>query len=309
MSGRSAARLIATDLGFAIGPRLNAAGRLDDMSLGIECLLAVDYARAQQIAMRLDQLNKERREIEAAMQQQAVDALTRLQAVKNLPLGICMHDATWHQGVIGIVASRVKDRYHRPVIAFATINEQEFKGSARSIPGLHIRDALDAIAKRHPHLISKFGGHAMAAGLTINPQHYTEFAEAFAKEASLHIQETDLQGRIISDGELTAADFSLEVAEMLRLAGPWGQGFPEPLFDNYFNLVNQYLVGGKHLKMQLIYPGAQQILDGIAFNVDVERWPNHRVEKIHAAYRLDVNEFRGQRNLQLIIEHFEQIQS
>lgn len=305
VSGRSASRLVASDLGFAVGPRLNAAGRLEDMSLGIECLLALDYPRAQHLAMRLDQLNKERREIEATMQQQAIEALTHLQAARNLPRGVCVYDATWHQGVIGIVASRVKDRYHRPVIAFAPINEREFKGSARSISGLHIRDILDAIAKRHPHLISKFGGHAMAAGLTIASAHYSEFAEAFAQEVSRHIQEADLQGRIISDGELTAADFSLEVAEMLRLAGPWGQGFPEPLFDNHFMLVNHYLVGGNHLKMQLAYPGTSQLLDAIAFNVDVEHWPNHRAEKIHAAYRLDVNEFRGQRNVQLIVEHFE----
>ncbi len=303
ISGRTSVNLTANDLGFALGPRLNAAGRLQDMSLGIECLLATEFSHARQLATQLDQLNKERREIEATMQQQAMDALTQLQTIHHLPLGICLHDATWHQGVIGIVASRVKDHYHRPVIAFASVNNQELKGSARSITGLHIRDVLDAVAKRHPELIAKFGGHAMAAGLTIHQDHYLAFAEAFSAEIGRHISIEELQSNIISDGELGHEDFSIEIAMLLREAGPWGQGFPEPLFDNSFQVLNQYLVGGKHLKMQLTLPKTTQLIDAIAFNVDLQQWPKHRAETVHMVYRLDVNEFRGQRRLQLVVEY------
>jgi len=305
---RQNARLVASDLGFAVAPRLNAAGRLEDMSLGIACLLSTQEHAAQQMAMQLDQLNHERREIEQGMQQQAVTALGKLQLTQNLPLGVCLHDATWHQGVIGIVASRIKDRLHRPVIAFASVGEGEIKGSARSVQGVHIRDVLDAIAKRQPHLISKFGGHAMAAGLSLRLEHYLAFSKAFAEEVARHISEEDLQGKVWSDGELSHEHFNLEVAELLRDAGPWGQNFPEPLFDNYFSIVQQHIVGGKHLKLVLSLLGEKQLtFDAIAFNIDVEKWPNHRAQKIHAAYRLDVNEFRGQRNLQLVIEHFEEV--
>ncbi len=300
---RHNARLTATDLGFAVAPRLNAAGRLEDMALGIECLLCPDLSRAQQMARRLDELNKERREIEKQMQQQAVLALSHLQLQQDLPLGVCLYQQDWHQGVIGIVASRMKDRLHRPVIAFAQTSADEIKGSARSVPGVHIRDVLDAIAKQQPQLICKFGGHAMAAGLSIRLTDYPAFADAFAQEVVKHLAVEDLQNRILSDGELDLAHFRVEIADLLRNASPWGQSFPEPIFDNYFTLIEQHIVGGKHLKMLLSLPGNKQaFFDAIAFNVDVERWPNHRVQNIHAAFRLDVNEFRGQRNLQLIIE-------
>lgn len=302
---RQNARLTATDLAFAVVPRLNAAGRLEDMALGIECLLCPDLSQAQQMALRLDELNKERREIENQMQQQAVLALSQLQLQQDLPLGVCLYKQDWHQGVIGIVASRMKDRLHRPVIAFAKVGADELKGSARSVPRLHIRDALDAIAKQHPQLISKFGGHAMAAGLSIRLADYAAFADAFAQEVAKHLTVEDLLGRIVSDGELDLEYFRVEIADLLREASPWGQEFPEPIFDNYFTVLQQHIVGAKHLKMLLGLPdNRQRFFDAIAFNVDVERWPNHKVQNIHAAFRVDVNEFRGQRNLQLIIEHF-----
>lgn len=309
IAGRSMHRLVTSDLGFAIAPRLNAAGRLDDMSLGIECLLSQDHNRARDIAIQLDMLNKERQTIELEMQQQALDCLKKLQIENNPPLGVCLHDESWHQGVVGIVASRIKDRLHRPVIAFASVDEKELKGSARSIQGVHIRDVLDAIATKYPGMIHKFGGHAMAAGLSIAKDQLQAFSQAFAAQIGCHLGTDDLEGKIHSDGELSAEDFTITIAEMIRDAGPWGQGFPEPLFDNYFKVVEQRLVGAKHLKLMLQLPDSQRTVDAIAFNVDAEKWPNHRVSKIHAAYRLDINEFRGQRSVQAIIDYFQPIES
>lgn len=307
IGNRSEQTLVASDLGYVVGPRLNAAGRLEDMSLGIACLLATDSDQAMVMAQQLDSLNKERREIETTMQQQALTALTQWDTQQNLPPGICLHDPLWHQGVIGIVAGRIKDRVHRPVIAFARIQAEELKGSARSIQGVNIRDVLDAIAKRYPTLIHRFGGHAMAAGLSIHPNQLTAFSQAFAEEVGRQINPSLLQGQMESDGELLEADFSLEVADLLREAGPWGQGFPEPMFDNYFQPLEQRIVGMRHLKMQLRPLNSQQVFDAIAFNVDTKLWPNHRIEKVHAIYKLDVNEFRGQRKLQLIIEYLQGI--
>jgi single-stranded-DNA-specific exonuclease len=309
VAGRSAHRLVSNDLGFAVAPRLNAAGRLDDMSLGIECLLSQDASRARDIAVQLDLLNKERQTIEMEMQQQALECLKKLQIENNPPLGVCLHDESWHQGVVGIVASRIKDRLHRPVIAFASVDENELKGSARSIQGVHIRDVLDAIATKYPGMIHKFGGHAMAAGLSIAKDQLQAFSQAFAAQISCHLGADDLEGKIHSDGELSAEDFTIAIAEMIRDAGPWGQGFPEPLFDNCFEVVEQRLVGTKHLKLMLQLPGSPRTVDAIAFNIDAEKWPNHRVNKIHAAYRLDINEFRGQRSVQAIIDYFQPIES
>lgn len=295
-------RVTANDLGFAIAPRLNAAGRLEDMSLGIACLLAENLEQALPLAKRLDELNQERRNIENTMQQQATIALAHLQFSETLPVGICLHDASWHQGVIGIVASRIKERFHRPVIAFATINENELKGSARSVPGLHIKDALENMAAQHPTLIQKFGGHAMAAGLSLKLENYPIFKEIFAEEVSRHLSEENLQQKIWSDGELTETDLTLETADLLRTSGPWGQAFPEPLFDNHFYVLEQYIVGGKHLKMLLSLTQEGLPFEAIAFFVDVEKWPNHQAKKIHAAYRLDVNEYQGRKKVQLLIE-------
>lgn len=305
IANRQPQNLTATDLGFAIGPRLNAAGRLDDMSLGIECLLTNDLNIAREIATQLDTLNKERQAIEEVMQQQAQQILAKLHFDKNLPFGLCMLDATWHQGVVGILASRIKDQLHRPVIAFAVVNDNELKGSARSVAGVHIRDVLANVAVHHPDLISKFGGHAMAAGVSLQRKNYESFCKAFDVEVRRYLTLDDLQGKIYSDGEILEQEFNLEIAQLLRNSGPWGQGFPEPIFDGIFRLLQQRLVGQRHLKMVLAYNNNEKLLDAIAFNVDLKQWPNHRCEKIHAAYRLDINEYRGKRNLQLLIEHFE----
>ena len=298
--GTGAGKIVAADLGFVVAPRLNAAGRLEDMSLGIACLLTDTLPAALERAQRLDALNRERRSIESQMQTQAMTALEALRLAADLPRGLCLFDASWHQGVIGILASRIKDRTHRPVICFALANDTELKGSARSVPGLHIRDALDAVAARHPHLLQKFGGHAMAAGLTLRRDHFEEFHVAFATEVARHLEEDDLCGRLLTDGALEAGDLALELAEALRTAGPWGQGFPQPLFDGYFKIESLRCVGEKHLKLMLRYPDGKA-LDAIAFNQAAENMvPGMRV---HAVYRLDVNEYRGNRTLQLIIEH------
>ncbi|CAN5411604.1 single-stranded-DNA-specific exonuclease RecJ [soil metagenome] len=306
VAGRSCERLVAADLGFAIAPRLNAAGRLDDMSLGIECLLCEDPKRAQTIAGELDALNKERRLIEEDMQQQALQELAKLNFNNNeLPYGVCLFDKSWHQGVIGILASRLKERLHRPVIAFAPGTDGELKGSARSIAGVHIRDVLDLIASSNPGLISRFGGHAMAAGLALEQAKYTQFAQCFAAEIAKQIGTKNLQGVIESDGELAAADFAMPLAEALREGGPWGQTFPEPLFDGEFRVLYQRLVGNKHLKLTLGLAGQTKSFDAIAFNVDLKQWPNHRCEQVRAAFRLDINEYQGVKNLQLVVEHLE----
>lgn len=304
VGGRDPARIVASDLGFIVGPRLNAAGRLDDMSLGIECLLCDDLARAKTMAAHLSQLNDERKVIEHDMQEQALAALKKIQVnEKSLPLGVCLFDEEWHQGVIGIVASRIKDRFHRPVIAFAPVNDAEIKGSARSIQGVHIRDVLATIATEHPTLINKFGGHAMAAGLTLARTVFQDFAKLFAEGVAKCLREEDLQQALLSDGELMPADMTLEIADLVREAGPWGQAFPEPLFDGVFAIIEQRLVGGKHLKVVLSKDGT--LFDGIAFNIDLQQWPNYRCDYAKIVYRLDVNEYRGKRKVQLIIEHIE----
>ncbi|RDI44838.1 single-stranded-DNA-specific exonuclease RecJ [Aquicella lusitana] len=305
LSDRNFTRAVASDLGFAVAARLNAAGRLDDMSLGIECLLCDDGARARDIARRLDQLNNERKSIEQDMQTQALEALNKLilRLQGELPNGLCLFDTSWHQGVIGILAARIKDRFNRPVIVFAPGQENELKGSARSIAGLHIRDILALIDAQYPGLIHKFGGHAMAAGLTIASHALEPFTKAFNETVSQQIADIDLQHALFSDGELCAEDISLEVAALLRDAGPWGQVFPEPLFDDTFQIVDQRLVAEKHLKLRLLK--AEKLIDAIAFFVDTNAWPNHRCQSIRAAYRLDVNEYKGRQTVQLIIDYFE----
>jgi len=302
---RNPQQLIASDLGFAIGPRLNAAGRLDDMSLGIACLLAKSLEQALPLAQTLDELNNERRLIEADMQQQAFVELNKLKFnSEQLPLGLCLFDEQWHQGVIGILASRIKDKLHRPVIAFAPASEHELKGSARSVHGIHIRDVLDAIATQQPSLINKFGGHAMAAGLSLAKTNFAAFSQAFDQEIRKQVSEAELKGEIITDGELSEMELTLEVAELLREAGPWGQAFPEPLFEGEFEVIEQRLVGNKHLKLVLATT-KMQLLDAIAFNIDTNHWPNHRTRKVLAIYRLDINEFNNRRNVQLVVEYLQ----
>ena len=307
VSGRRHEHIRAMDLGFAIGPRLNAAGRLDDMSLGIACLLSKDSLLALEMARQLDDLNKDRKVIELQMKQEAFSAIDQLQLSQRLPRGLCVYEESWHQGVVGLVAARVKEKTHRPVIAFAKAEDGSLKGSGRSIPGLHIRDVLESIAVKHPHLISKFGGHAMAAGLSLQPEHYKEFSKAFDEEVSKHLTEEDLQGYHETDGELTAAELQLSVADMLLEAGPFGQGFPEPVFDGVFSLVSQRLVGARHLKLVLQLPGSDHYIDAIAFNIDPEEWPNHQCRTVHLVYRLDVNEFNGRRRLQLVVDSLDSI--
>ena len=302
VAGKQPGRITATDLGFILGPRLNAAGRLDDMSLGIECLLSTDEELARAMAVQLDQLNQDRKAIEQGMQREALAQLKDL-PLEDMPFGLCLFDADWHQGVIGILASRLKERYHRPAIAFADAGEGLLKGSARSVPGFHVRDALDAVAARHPGLISKFGGHAMAAGLSLPQAHFGAFASAFDAEVRRQLHEDDLTGRLLSDGALAAEEFHLELARALRNAGPWGQQFPEPMFHGVFQLVQQRIVGERHLKVVLKSECGSVQLDGIAFGVDRDVWPNPTVRWVELAYKLDVNEFRGNESVQLMISH------
>lgn len=302
VAGRPAGRITSTDLGFILGPRLNAAGRLDDMSLGIECLLCEDEALARDMAVQLDQLNQDRKAIEQGMQREALAQLKNL-PIEDMPFGLCVFEPDWHQGVIGILASRLKERYHRPTIAFADAGDGLLKGSARSVPGFHIRDALDAVAARHPGLISKFGGHAMAAGLSLPVENFGAFAAAFDAEARRQLDEDDLTGRLLSDGQLSIEEFHLELVRALRLAGPWGQHFPEPLFHGVFQIVQQRLVGERHLKLVLKSECGSVQLDGIAFNIDREQWPNASVRWAELAYKLDVNEYRGQESVQLMVAH------
>ena len=299
---RDPARITATDLGYLLGPRLNAAGRLDDMSLGIECLLCPDDSLADDMAAELDQLNQDRKAIEQGMQREALAQLKDLNT-EHLPFGLCLFEAEWHQGVIGILAARLRERYHRPAIAFASAGNGELKGSARSVAGFHIRDALDAVAATHPGLISKFGGHAMAAGLSLPETHFPAFAAAFDAEVRRHLSADDLTGRLLSDGELQPTEFTLELAQQLRHAGPWGQHFPEPLFHGTFTLVQQRLVGERHLKMQLAM--GTLTLEAIAFNVDTALWPNAAINRVRAVFQLDVNEYRGNETLQLLVQYLE----
>lgn len=308
VSGRRPAHLKAADLGFAVGPRLNAAGRLDDMSLGISCLLAEDKAQALQMAQELDGLNKERRVIEAKMQQDAFEAIGELAlGQRQLPFGLCVYQPHWHQGVVGLVASRVKEKWHRPVIAFAKEEDGTLKGSARSVPGLHIRDVLESIAVQHPELISKFGGHAMAAGLSLSAEGYRKFADLFAKAVEARMDPAQLQGKYETDGELGNADLTLVTAEMLFDGGPWGQGFPEPVFDGVFKLVSQRIVGGKHLKMVIQLPDGEHYIDAIKFSADLDEWPNYSCSSVRMIYRLDINEFNGRRRLQLIVDYMQSV--
>lgn len=299
---RTLSQLVAMDLGFIVGPRLNAAGRMDDMSVGIECLLAETDTEAVQLAQQLEDLNRQRKTVEQGMQHDVERQLQTLD-MENLPFGLCVYQPDWHQGVTGILAARLKEKHHRPVIAFADAGDGLLKGSARSVAGLHVRDALEAVATRHPGLIVKFGGHAMAAGLTLEREHFAVFADAFDQHVRGCLSEDDLQGLWVTDGELEQGEFELALARQLRMAGPWGQQFPEPSFHGRFRLVDQRLVGERHLKLVLQTEDGGVSVDGIAFNVDLERWPNPAIRFADMAYRLDVNEFRGRESLQLMVEH------
>ena len=304
IANRDARQLAASDLGFALGPRLNAAGRLDDMSVGVALLLSEDLAQARMLASELDALNQTRKEIEQGMQAEALTLCNQLEQTSDeLPLGIAMYHPEWHQGVVGILASRLKERFHRPVIAFAPAGDGTLKGSGRSIAGLHLRDVLERLDTLNPGLILKFGGHAMAAGLSLAEDNFPKFQQCFAELVGEMLDSEALQGVVWSDGELSAQEMNLQVAEMLRDGGPWGQNFPEPTFDGKFKLLQQRLVGERHLKVMLEPLGGGPLLDGIAFNIDTALWPDLSVQHVELAYKLDINEFRGNRNVQLIIDH------
>ena len=302
IAGRKYAQLRESDLGFVIAPRLNAAGRLDDMSLGIECLLSDDIDKARSLANELDSLNIERRRIETEMKDQALQALDKLSlSDTSLPISLCLFDPSWHQGVIGILAGRLKERYHRPVIAFAAVNDNEMKGSARSVPGLNIRDVMAAIDKDQPGLITRFGGHAMAAGLSLHPNAFLSFQAALLAEVQKHLDLSQCEGELLSDGSLHPNELNLELAAVLQEAGPWGQQFPEPAFDNIFEILEQRLVGQHHLKLTLQHKEGGGPIDAIAFNIDLKIWPNHRARYLQAVYKLDINEYNGRTKLQLLI--------
>lgn len=300
VAGRDHRSLSSTDLGFVLGPRLNAAGRLDDMSIGIECLLADSSSVARPIAQQLQDLNRERRDIEQGMKDEALKQLDNIDLSTDLPFGICLHDPTWHQGVVGILASRIKEKFNRPTIIFADAGNGELKGSGRSLPEVHIRDVLDRVATANPGLITKFGGHAMAAGLSLPADRYEEFTRAFSHAVAEALDHRVPEPIAETDGVLSGADLNLAIAESLQAAGPWGQRFPEPAFDGVFNIHSQRIVGEKHLK--LVFDVGGQLIDGIAFNVDLDIWAEGNHARLGAVYKLDINEFRGNRNVQLICD-------
>jgi single-stranded-DNA-specific exonuclease len=294
VAGKDARRVTAADLGFTVGPRINAAGRLEDMTVGIECLLADDPARAAELAAKLDRLNRERREIEADMQESALALLAEIDAGEDWSL--CVHHPEWHPGVVGLLASRLKDRLHRPVFAFAADADGRLKGSGRSISGLHLRDALDLVSKRHPSLIERFGGHAAAAGLTLRPGQLEAFSEAFEAVAREWLDPAALDRQIEIDGELAELDISFDFAQMLR-GIVWGQGFPEPRFTGRFAVQGSRIVGEKHSRLSLGAGGRR--LNAIRFG-DIGPFPS----TIDAVFRLDINEFQGNQTLQLVVEHW-----
>ena len=311
---RDVTRFVAADLGFSIGPRLNAAGRLDNMSVGVELLLAENMETARALALELDGLNQARKEIEQGMKLEALTICQNLFAnatalETDIPHSIVLYQSDWHQGVLGILASRIKEQFHRPVIAFAQDQAGILKGSARSIPGLHIRDVLERVYSQHPDLILKFGGHAMAAGLSIQESRFDDFRQIFNQTVSELLEEDQLQGTIWTDGELNANLLNLATAETLRQGGPWGQAFPEPLFDGEFKILQQRLVGEKHLKMMVEPKLGGPLLDAIAFNIDTRYYPDLSIKTARFAYKLDINEFRGNRDLQLLVDYIEPLES
>lgn len=309
VANRNATKLTASDFGFALAPRLNAAGRLDDMALGISCLLAKELGLARQYAAELDSLNVERRSIEQSMQAEAQAYLSQLSFDgAELPECLCLYRADWHQGVIGILAGRIKEQFHRPTIIFAQGDEGELKGSARSINGLHIRDLLEEISSQYPGLIKKFGGHAMAAGLTISAERLDTFKLALNLTAKKHLTPEQLTAVIYTDGELPADCFDISFAQLLQNAGPWGQAFPEPVFDGEFNLISQKMLADRHLKM-VLQSADGKLVDAIWFNADNKTWPDVNVQKVQLAYQLDINEYRDKQSLQLIVRYMTAIGS
>jgi single-stranded-DNA-specific exonuclease len=304
-AGRALPGIIGQDLAFQAGPRLNAAGRLDDMTQGIRCLITEEPGEAKELAARLAQFNKDRRQLEAKMQAEALAQLdVRVAGIDGqVAAGICVFDASWHQGVIGLVASRVKEKLHRPVIAFAPADPGWVKGSARSVPGVHVRDVLDAIATRHPGMLDKFGGHAMAAGMSLREEHIPEFERAFAAEVERWVDEDTLAGHLHTDGALLPGEFNVQTAAALREAGPWGSGFPEPSFDGHFGVIDTRVVAERHLKLRLRAPSGEAV-DAIAFRYldDPQASAIHPQGTVELVYRTAVDEYSGNRKLQLVSE-------
>ena len=296
-AGRSVSRTVSTDLGFAVGPRLNAAGRLEDMSVGIECLLTDDPALAAKYAAMLDNINRERKDIETRMRREAFAVVDRMDAA-SVPPCICLFDPGWHQGIVGLVASRVRERCNRPAIAFAKEDNGRLKGSARSVPGVHIRDLLESVSGAHPGLIERFGGHAMAAGLTLAEERYARFAELASARLTDLYPDADFSGAILTDGKLPSRSLNLAFAKTLRAAGPWGAGFPEPVFSGEFRVDEQRIVGDNHLKLRVRPGSGGASIDAIAFNQGDA--PCRGL--VQLTYRLDVNEYRGVESPQLIVE-------
>lgn len=306
VSKRDLVGLQASDLGFAVAPRLNAAGRLENMALGVELLLCESLEQARSLALELDSLNQTRKEFEQEMKTEALAICAKLPALTqtNHAHGIVLYQADWHQGVIGILASRIKDQFHRPVVIFAQESDESeyLKGSARSISGVHMRDLLERIHSHHPQLMTKFGGHAMAAGLTLHQNNLSRFQQLFDETICQIVEPAQLQGVIYTDGELQPQECTLETAELLKQAGPWGQNFAEPLFEGEFRLLQQRLIGGKHLKL-MVENSAGMLFDAVWFNIDLRYYPDLSIKRARLIYKLDVNEFRGNRQVQLLLEH------
>ena len=306
VANRNIDSLCASDLGFAIGPRLNAAGRLDNMSTGVELLLTDNMSTARALALELDGLNQTRKEIEEGMKLEALKICQQLTGLEqDIPMGIALYQADWHQGVLGIIASRIKDKFYRPTIAFAQDQEGIIKGSARSIPGLHMRDVLERIHSQNEGMILTFGGHAMAAGLTIREERFKDFQQAFNQVVKNWLSEDQLQGILWTDGELANNFMNIDTAEQIQAGGPWGQAFPEPVFDGEFRILQQRLLKDKHLKMMVEPKNGGAMFDAIAFNIDRSLYPDLSLKFIKLAYKLDINEFRGNRSVQLMVEHME----
>lgn len=307
VAGRDPSRAVASDLGFAAGPRLNAAGRLEDISVGIQCLLTEDMNEAERLAAELDSLNRQRREIEQSMEQEALAGLEQtMEALQGeVPAALCVHDTHWHQGVVGIVASRLKERFHRPAVVFAPDGDGLLKGSGRSIPAVHMRDALERVHSQNPGLIVRFGGHAAAAGLTLARDGLDHFRQAFQKVVRDWLEPHELEGELLTDGPLAPTELGMDLARQIREGGPWGQGFAEPCFDNRFQVQGSRVVGERHLKMNLRHVDGGHTMEAIAFRAVDHGWTARMPEHIRAVYRLDINVWRGDQRLQLIVDHLE----
>ena len=299
---RRIGELNTSDLGFGVAPRLNAAGRLEDMSLGIECLLTEDPDLASAMAAKLDRLNRERREIESEMKMQAMEIVDGMQLSGSVSHGLCLYDENWHQGIVGLVAGRIKDRTGKPVIAFAKAGDEELKGSARSVTGLHIRDILSDISTKHPGLVVRFGGHAAAAGLSLRTEDLAKFESAFSDEVEAR-SDSDLGHVVYSDGSLAEEELSLDFAGLLRRSGPWGQQFPEPLFDDEFDVLESRTVGNDHLKLRVRKKGGTRVMDAISFYHEGTSDHAAMEEGVRMVYKLDINEYQGLKKPQLIVQH------